>query len=195
VLIWSGEGGGGADVARLATSFGCPGYFLPRTANGRGAADAWAAASAGEAQAPDPIGLLIISGDEAAADPYVRAMAERAEAVLAIAMFRRPLVGIAHLILPGTSYLERDGTYVNLEGRLQRLRRASIPAAPDELAVLARLAERFGCAPSPPPSQVFDEVAAIAYGGRPYGEVGEEAPLPEPVSEDAVAGDKVAATG
>src|SRR4029453_7822614 len=135
----------------------------------------------------DPIGLLIISGDEAAADPYVRAMAERAEAVLAIAMFRRPLVGIAGLILPGTSYLERDGTYVNLEGRLQRLRRASIPPAPDELAVLSRIAAGVGVELSPYPSLVFDEVSAIAYGGRPYGEVGEEGapPPPPPAAQGA----------
>jgi NADH-quinone oxidoreductase subunit G len=186
VLIWSGEGAGGAEVARLATSFGCPGYFLPRTANGRGAADAWAAASDGEAEDPDPIGLLIISGDEAAADPNVRAMADRAEAVLAIAMFRRPLVGITDLVLPGTSYLERDGTYVNLEGRLQRLRRASIPPAPDELAVLSRIGAALGVELSPYPSLVFEEVSAIAFGGRPYGEVGEEAPLPEPVPAEAV---------
>jgi NADH-quinone oxidoreductase subunit G len=181
VLIWSGEGTGGAEVARLAASFGCPGYFLPRTANGRGAADAWAAASDGEAENPDPIGLLIISGDEAAADPYVRAMAERAEAVLAIAMFRRPLAGLADLILPGTSYLERDGTYVNLEGRIQRLRRSSIPPAPDELAVLSRIAAGVGVELSPYPSLVFEEVSAIAYGSRPYGDVGEEAELPQPV--------------
>jgi NADH-quinone oxidoreductase subunit G len=186
VLIWSGEGAGGAEVARLAASFGCPGYFLPRTANGRGVADAWSAASDGEAEDPDPIGLLIVSGDEAAADPYVRAMAERAEAVLAIAMFRRPLAGLADLILPGTSYLERDGTYVNLEGRLQRLRRTSIPPAPDELAVLSRIGAGLGVELSPYPSVVFEEVSAIAYGGRPYGEVGEEAKLPEPVPVAAV---------
>ena len=186
VLIWSGEGAGGAEVARLATSCGCPGYFLPRTANGRGAADAWAASSDGEAADPDPIGLLIISGDEAAADPNVRAMAERAEAVLAIAMFRRPLAGIADLILPGTSYLERDGTYINLEGRLQRLRRTSIPPAPDELAVLSRIGSAVGVELSPYPSLVFDEVSAIAYGGRPYGEVGEEAELPQAVPASQV---------
>jgi len=45
--------------------------------------------------------------------------------------------------LPGTSYLERDGTMVNLEGRPQRLRRAVIPPAPDEIAWIAKLAERF----------------------------------------------------
>jgi NADH-quinone oxidoreductase subunit G len=181
VLIWSGEGDGGAEVARLARSLGCAGFFLPRTANGRGVADAWAAAGDSEPVDPEPIGLLIISGDEAAADPNVRAMAEQAGAVLAITMFRRTVAGIADLILPGTSYLERDGTYVNLEGRLQRLRRASIPPAPDELAVLARIAGQLGVELSAYPSLVFDEVSAIAFGGRPYGEVGEQADLPQAV--------------
>jgi NADH-quinone oxidoreductase subunit G len=178
VLIWSGDASGGSEVAALAQSLRCPAFHLPRTANGRGVADAWAAASDAEAENPEPIGLLIISGDEAAADPNVRAMADQADAVLAIGMFRRLVTPLADLVLPGTSYLERDGTYVNLEGRLQRLRRAVIPPAPDELAVLARLAERFGVELSPYPSQVFEEVSAIVYGGRPYGEVGEEAELP-----------------
>jgi predicted molibdopterin-dependent oxidoreductase YjgC len=86
-------------------------------------------------------------------------------------------VGWADLVLPGTSYLERDGTYVNLEGRLQRLRRAAIPPAPDELAWISKLAERFGVAIPPYPSAVFEELSAAAYGGLPFGEVGERAPL------------------
>ena len=194
VLIWSGGDDGGAEAATLAKSLGCAGFHLPRTANGRGVADAWAAAGDAEPENPEPISLLIISGDEAAADPNVQALAEQAESVLAIAMFRRLVTPLADLVLPGTSYLERDGTYVNLEGRLQRLRRAAIPPAPDELAVLARLAQRFGIELSPYPSQVFEEVSAIVYGGRPYGEVGEEAALPEPVSEGQPAGDKVSDT-
>jgi NADH-quinone oxidoreductase subunit G len=181
VLVWSGGDDGGAEAAALAKSLGCAGFHLPRTANGRGVADAWAAAGDAEPENPEPISLLIISGDEAAADPNVQALAEQAESVLAIAMFRRLVTQLADLVLPGTSYLERDGTYINLEGRLQRLRRAAIPPAPDELAVLARLAQRFGIELSPYPSQVFEEVSAIVYGGRPYGEVGEEAPLPEPI--------------
>jgi len=188
VLIWSGGDDGGAEVAQLAASLGCAGFHLPQTANGRGVADAWAAAGDAEAENPEPISLLVISGDEAAADPYVRTMAEQAESVLAIAMFRRLVTPLADLILPGTGYLERDGTYVNLEGRLQRLRRAAIPPAPDELAVLSRLADRFGVALSAYPSQVFDEVSAIVYGGRPYGEVGEEAALPAPVPAGQVQG-------
>jgi NADH-quinone oxidoreductase subunit G len=194
VLIWSGGGDGGAQVAALAASLGCHGFHLPETANGRGVWDAWAAAGDAEAENPEPISLLVISGDEAAANPAVRAMAEQAESVLAIAMFRRLVTPLADLVLPGTSYLERDGTYVNLEGRLQRLRRAAIPPAPDELAVLARLAERFGVALSPHPSQVFAELSEIVYGGRPYGEVGEEAALPEPVPAGQAGVDKVPGT-
>ena len=127
---------------------------------------------------PDPVGLLIVSGDEAAANPVVRALAEKAERVIVISMFHGLAAGWADLVLPGTSYLERDGTYINLEGRLQRLRRTVIPPAPDELAWIAKLAERFGVEVSPYPSTVFEEVSAIAFGGIPFGELGERAPLP-----------------
>src|SRR5207253_905244 len=111
-------------------------------------------------------------------NPDVRAMAEQAERVLVISMYHELAAGWADLVLPGTSYLERDGTYVNLEGRIQRLRRAVIPPTPDELAWLAKLAERFGVELSPYPSAVFAEVSAIAFGGIPFGEVGERASLP-----------------
>jgi NADH-quinone oxidoreductase subunit G len=184
ILIWSGTGGrGGAELAALAGSLGFAGkpgsgvFHLPATANGRGVADAWAAASDEEGPNPDPIGLLVVSGDDAAADPNVRALAEHAESVLAITMFHGLAVGWADLVLPGTSYLERDGTTVNLEGRLQRLRRAVLPPAPDELAWLSKLAERFDVELSPYPSVVFDELSAKIFDGLPFVEVGEHATL------------------
>jgi NADH dehydrogenase/NADH:ubiquinone oxidoreductase subunit G len=179
ILIWSGPGGqGGARVAALAQQFGAGAFHLPETANGRGVCDAWAAASDAEPDNPDPIGLLVVSGDEAASNPAVRALAEKAERVLAISMFHGLASGWADLVLPGTSYLERDGTYVNLEGRVQRLRRATIPPAPDELAWIAKLAERFDVDVSPYPSAVFAEVSEVAFGGIPFGDVGDYAQLP-----------------
>jgi len=184
ILIWSDEeGAGGAHLAALARELGFadkPGsgaFHLPCTPNGRGVADAWAAASDEEGPNPEPIGLLLVSGDEAAADPNVRALAERAEHVLVTAMFQGLAVGWANVVLPGTSYLERDGTYVNLEGRLQRLRRAVIAPAPDELAWISRLAERFGVQVSPHASVVFAELSERIYDGLPFGEVGERAAL------------------
>jgi NADH-quinone oxidoreductase subunit G len=185
VVIWSGPGGqGGSHLEALAHELGfaqkpgCAAFHLPATANGRGVADAWSAAADSDDANPEPIGLLVVSGDEAAANPNVRALARDAEQVLAIGMFRRPLRGWTDLVLPGTSYLERDGTTINLEGRLQRLRRAVIPPCPDELAWLSRLAERFDVELSPYPAVVFTELSEVCYGGLEYGRAGERAPLP-----------------
>jgi NADH-quinone oxidoreductase subunit G len=186
IVIWCGpHGGGGAQAAALARRLGAAGgFYIPQTANGRGVAEAWVAAGDGEGTNPDPIGLLVVSGDEAAANPDVRALAEQAERVLVTSMFHGLAAGWADLVLPGTSYLERDGTFVNLEGRLQRLRRSVIPPAPDELAWISKLAERFGVEISPHPSAVFAEVSELAFGGLPFGEIGELAPLP-PASASA----------
>jgi NADH-quinone oxidoreductase subunit G len=186
ILIWSGGGaGGGSHLAALAGELGfaakpgCAAFLLPETANGRGVTEAWAAAADEESAETEPLGLLIVSGDEAAANPNVRALAERAESVLAITMFHSLAVGWSDLVLPGTSYLERDGTYVNLEGRLQRLRRAVIPPAPDELAWIAQLAARFDVELSPYPTLVFAELSERAFGGVTYEDLGEQARLPE----------------
>src|SRR4051794_19261346 len=152
-------------------------YYLPRTPNGRGVADAWSAA--GDDEPVDEVPrLLVISGDEAATDPAVRAMAADAEFVIGIGMFEESFRGIADLVLPGTSYLERDGTTVNLEGRLQRQRRAVIAPCPDELAWIAKLAERFGIELSPHASLVFEQISSTCYGGIPFGAVSEHAALP-----------------
>ena len=180
ILVWCGPGGhGGATVAALAQRLGASGaFYIPDTANGRGVCDAWSCSDDAESPSPDPVGLLIVSGDEAAANPDVRALAEKAERVIVISMFQGLAAGWADLVLPGTSYLERDGSYVNLEGRVQRLRRTVIPPVPDELAWISKLAERFDVELSPYPSQVFEEVSAIAFGGIPFGEIGDRAPLP-----------------
>ncbi len=161
-------------------------YYLPRTPNGRGVSDAWSAAGDGEPVDEKPR-LVVISGDEAAADPAVRAMAAEAEIVIGIGMFEESFRGIADLVLPGTSYLERDGTTINLEGRLQRQRRAVLAPVPDVLAWIAKLAERFGVLVSPHASAVFDEISEKCFGGVTFGEVGERATLPpraKPITQE-----------
>jgi NADH dehydrogenase/NADH:ubiquinone oxidoreductase subunit G len=156
-------------------------FYLPRTANGRGVADAWACASEGEPTDEQPR-LVIVSRELAAHDPSVRALAEGAEAVIGIGMFEDTFRGWCDLVLPGTSYLERDGTTVNLEGRLQRQRRAVIPPCPDELAWIAKLAERFDVELSPYASTVFAEISGRCYGGISFGDVPELAALPRRVA-------------
>ncbi len=152
-LVWSDDDTtGGRHIGALANELHENGkaevavYVLPRTPNGRGVPAAWYETGEGRSDPPEEgeIGALIVSGDEAAYDPRVAELAGRARFVLTTAMFQSDLTAWSHVVVPGTSYLERDGTMVNLEGRRQRLRRAVIPAGLDELEFLSRLGERFG---------------------------------------------------
>jgi NADH-quinone oxidoreductase subunit G len=92
-------------------------------------------------------------------------------------MFPSLATGWADLVLPSTAALEREGTSMNLEGRVQRLRRAVTPPVPDELAWLAKLADRFEVALSPYAAVVFEELSERIYGGLGLDELGERAPL------------------
>ena len=185
VLIWSGAGGGGgARLAEVAHALGlegkpgCAAFHLPATPNARGVAEAWAAAADEDEAEPEGIALLVVSGDEAASDPGVRALAERAEHVIVVSLFASLAAGWADLILPATGALEREGTAMNLEGRVQRLRRAVIAPVPDELAWIAKLAARFDVALSPHAEAVFEELSGRIYGGLELAALGERAPLP-----------------
>jgi predicted molibdopterin-dependent oxidoreductase YjgC len=151
-------------------------YVLPLTPNGHGVADAWSAAGDEDPSDTEPR-VVIVAGDEAALNDDVRALAADADVVIGIGMFEDSFRGIADLVLPGTSYLERDGTTVNLEGRLQRQRRAVMAPVPDVLAWLAKLGERFGVEISPHAALVFEEVAAKCFAGVSFGQVGEQSAL------------------
>ena len=172
-LVWSQDDEtGGRHLAALASAIelgeGSGAYYLPRTPNGRGVAAAWRAAGDGrssELPAEGEIGALIVSGDEAVYDPRVLELAERARFVLTTSMFMNDVTGQSHLVLPGTSYLERDGTTVNLEGRPQRQRRAVQPPGWDELELFARLAQRFGVDVDPWPHVTVDERAPLPPPG------------------------------
>jgi NADH-quinone oxidoreductase subunit G len=161
-LVWSEDDStGGAHVAALAErlSENAAVYFLPRTPNGRGVAEAWGAAD--DAPVEGEIGALIVSGGEAASDPRVRELGERARFVITTTMFENEVTLWSHVVVPGTSYLERDGTYVNLEGRPQRLRRAVNPPLEDELAFFAALASRFGIDVDPWPGALPEDHAPL----------------------------------
>jgi predicted molibdopterin-dependent oxidoreductase YjgC len=185
VIVWSGPGGGGgARIAELAHALGfadkpgCGAFHLPGTPNAAGVAAAWSAAADAEESNPEPITLLIVSGDEAAAAPSVRALAEEAERVLVLTMFPELAAGWADLILPATASLERDGTTTNLEGRVQRLRRAVPAPCPDELAWISSLAGRFGVEVAPHAAGVFAEMAEHLFRDLTLEGLGLHAPLP-----------------
>jgi len=170
VLVWSGPGGGGgARIAELAHELGfeerpgCGAFHLPATPNGRAVAEAWSAASDAEEVDVDHVRLLIVSGEDA---------------VVAVTMFHELAAGWADLVLPATAALERDGTTMNLEGRVQRLRRAVLPPCPDELAWVSGLAARFGIELAPHAAGVFAELAGRLFRDLSLDDLGLHAPLP-----------------
>ncbi len=184
VLLWSGGGGaGGAHLAALAQALGLNekegsgALLLPASPNARGVAEAWAAAGEQDRQ-PRQIGLLLVSGDEAANDPQVRQLAEHARATVALTLFAGDSSEWADLVLPATSYLERSGTMRNLEGRLQRLRGATGSPVRPELSWLADLAGRLGVALPNTEAALFAELSEKVLGDVSLASLGERAPLP-----------------
>ena len=132
--------------------------------------------------------MLVVLGD---ADPLSRfaeperweAALQRCESVVASSLFPTPTALWAHVILPATSALEKEGTITNLEGRTQRLRpvlprarRASHP----ELAVLAAAGRHLGLELAASPSLAFRRVAESAplFAGLTWETIGLTAPLP-----------------
>ena len=183
ILLWSGGGSaGGTHLAALALTLGLNekkgsgALLLPASPNARGVAEAWAAAGDEDRQ-PKQIGLLIVSGDEAASDPQVRQLAEHARATVALTLFAGDSGEWADLVLPATSYLEREGTMRNLEGRLQRLRGATGSPVRSELSWLVELAGRLGVALPGSKAALFAELSAQALDGISLSALGERAPL------------------
>ena len=161
VLIWSGpEGAGGETVAALAGELGLSGRSraaapstcsTPRTAE--------ASPTPGR---PRPTAIRSYPGADRAPrscratkpprTPTCARSPSEPERCSRSRFSAHPVAGFNDLVLPGASYLERDGTYMNLEGRASAPSpgRGSRPC-PDELTWIAKLAERFDVAVSPYP--------------------------------------------
>jgi NADH-quinone oxidoreductase subunit G len=90
---------------------------------------------------------------------------------------------LAHVVLPSAVYAEKDGTFTNCQGRIQRIHQAFAPvgdAKPDWL-ILSELAKRLGVAWNCSGAQaIFEELAAgePAFQGLTYEAIGDHgAPL------------------
>jgi formate dehydrogenase alpha subunit len=95
---------------------------------------------------------------------------------------------LAHIVLPGVSFVEKDGTFTNTERRVQRVRQAIAPvgnARPD-WQIICDLATRMGYPMNySSPKEVMEEIASLtpSYGGISYeriDELGLQWPCPNP---------------
>ena len=80
---------------------------------------------------------------------------------------------LAHVVLPGVSFAEKDGTFTNTERRVQRVRKAIDPVGnsrPD-WQIICDLSSRLGYPMSySSPKEIMDEIASLtpSYGGIRY---------------------------
>ena len=135
-------------------------------------------------------GLYIMGENPMVSDPNLNHVGEalrNLEFLCVQDIFLTPTAELADVVLPATSFAEKDGTYTNTERRVQRVRRAIAPPgeARDDWDILCRIGERLGLAtPYEHPSEIMDEIASLTpiYGGMSYDridEVGLQWPCPD----------------
>lgn len=113
-------------------------------------------------------GMFILGEDVVQTDPdanRVRADLQALELLVVQEIFLSETAKLAHVVLPGASFLEKDGTFTNGERRIQRVRRVLEPpgqARPDwqvlcELMAATGYPQRYQH-----PSEIMDEIAQLA---------------------------------
>ena len=120
-------------------------------------------------------GLYCQGEDIAQSDPntrHVEAALESMECLIVQDIFLNETAKFAHVFLPGSSFLEKDGTFTNAERRISRVRKAMEPLGgkADWEATLG-LARALGCDwDYENPEQIMAEIAALTptFAGVTY---------------------------
>ena len=109
-------------------------------------------------------GIFIQGEDIAQSDPntqHVTAGLEAMECVVVQDLFLNETAAFAHVFLPGTSFLEKDGTFINAERRINRVRPAmKEKCGKSEWEAVCELANAMGHPMTyNHPSEIMDEIA------------------------------------
>lgn len=111
---------------------------------------------------------------EANASHAIEAM-KRANFLVVQDIFMSETAQLADVILPASSFAEKDGTFTNTERRVQRVRAAIKPVGESrpDWWIIREIAKRMGASgfDYDSPEAVFTEIAQVvpAYGGISYG--------------------------
>src|SRR5271157_2933194 len=142
--------------------------------------------------------LYVQGEDIAQSDPdttHITAGLRAMECVIVQDLFLNETARYAHVFLPGASFLEKDGTFINAERRISRVRRAIPPLAgmADWEATMA-LANAIGVPMHyNHPSEIMDEVAATTptFKGVSYARLDELGSIQWPCNDSAPTGTPV----
>jgi formate dehydrogenase alpha subunit len=121
------------------------------------------------------------------ADHVVKAL-EKLELLIVQDIFLTPTAKLADVVLPGVSFAEKDGTFVNTERRVLRVRKAIEPVGESrqDWQIIQDISNRFGYEMAyDSPEDIFKEIAELtpSYAGITYERlegVGLQWPCPSP---------------
>jgi predicted molibdopterin-dependent oxidoreductase YjgC len=106
------------------------------------------------------------------ADHVVKAL-EKVDLLIVQDIFLTPTAKLADVVFPGACFAEKDGTFVNTERRVMRVRKAVEPPgeARQDWAIIQEISNRIGYPMDyDGPEAIFKEIAALtpSYGGISY---------------------------
>ncbi len=143
-------------------------------------------------------GIYIQGEDILQSDPntkHVAAGLAAMECVVVHDLFLNETANYAHVFLPGSTFLEKDGTFTNAERRVQRVRKVMEPRnGLADWQVTQELARALGLDWNySHPSEIMDEVAAVtpSFASMSYARLDELGSIQWPCNEKAPEGTPV----
>jgi formate dehydrogenase major subunit len=141
------------------------------------------------------MGLYVQGEDIAQSDPntkHVTAGLEAMECVVVQDLFLNETAKYAHVFLPGSSFLEKDGTFTNAERRISLVRRAKPPMAGlADWEVTMALSNALGYPMNyKHPSEIMDEIARLTptFAGVSFARIEELGSIQWPCNDKAPTG-------
>ncbi|WP_242127349.1 formate dehydrogenase subunit alpha [Sphingobium sp. Sx8-8] len=140
-------------------------------------------------------GLFIQGEDILQSDPntqHVAAGLAAMECVVVQDLFLNETANYAHVFLPGSTFLEKDGTFTNAERRIQRVRKVMRPLnGYADWEIVQRIACAMGLKwKYSHPSEIMDEIARLTptFAGVKYAALDEHGSLQWPATDDSPMG-------
>ena len=120
--------------------------------------------------------LYVVGENPMVSDPdigHVEKAIKNTEFLVVQDIFLTPTAELAHVVLPGTSFAEKDGTFSNTERRVQLIRKAIEPVGESKAdwEIIQELSNRFGYQMNYESAEdIMKEISALtpSYGGITY---------------------------
>jgi formate dehydrogenase major subunit len=140
-------------------------------------------------------GLYVQGEDVAQSDPNTQHVCDALSALECLVVqdiFMNETAKYAHVLLPGSSFLEKDGTFTNAERRISRVRKVIEPLAGlADWEATMKLSEALGYKMNyQHPSEIMDEIASLTptFTGVSYAKLDKLGSIQWPCNEKAPEG-------